>query len=271
MITRFAPSPTGYLHWGHARAAFEAFDAARRHNGQCFLRIEDIDHTRCRPHFTQAIYEDLSWLGFSWPSPVRVQSNHIKDYLNIFETLKTRGIIYPCVKTRSQVKTEIERRGLSFYKKDMTEPFPDDGPAMAWRLSMAACRDWLGNRFDNLSYHEQAETGSLTTCSVRPDRFGDIIIARKDIGLSYHMAVTHDDALQGITHVIRGEDLKDQTDLHVLLQNLMDWPVPIYRHHRLIMRADGQKLAKRNNDPSIKAARDAGREPDEIWANVLKT
>ncbi len=269
MITRFAPSPTGYLHWGHARAAFEAFNAARRESGQCLLRIEDIDHTRCRPHFTDAIYQDLTWLGFHWPKPVRLQSQHINAYKDILMPLKIQGLIYPCHKTRAEVAADNARRDLAHYVKDLNEPYPKHTAGAAWRLSIAACRDHLGEGFDNLNYIEQDKDGGLKTCTANPAQFGDVILARKDIGVSYHIAVTHDDYLQGITHVIRGEDLKAQTDIHVLLQKLLGWPVPIYHHHGLVMGADGKKLAKAHHDPSLKAARESGMTPEQIWASVL--
>jgi glutamyl-Q tRNA(Asp) synthetase len=279
MITRFAPSPTGYLHWGHARAAREAFDAARRSEGVCYLRIEDIDHTRCRSHFTSAIYEDLSWLGFEWPQPVRLQSEHITDYHAVLTALKSRGLIYPCWKTRAEIKAEMAARNMSVYTGGPNSslkplggiPLSSGAGPAAWRLSIAACRAELGAEFDRLTYNEQNLDGIISPQPAQSDRFGDVILGRKDIGVSYHLAVVHDDAAQAVTHIVRGEDLKDQTGIHVLLQRLMGWPTPIYRHHKVIKRADGQKLAKRDGDPSLRAARESGITPAQIWAAVLET
>jgi len=266
MITRFAPSPTGYLHLGHARAALEAFGAAQSVGGTCYLRIEDIDHTRCRPEFTQAIYDDLSWLGFNWLRPVRVQSEHMADYHDVLSELKTRGLIYPCVKTRAEIKAALTARRASVYVREPNEARPSPDQAAAWRLSIAACRAYLGADFDALTYQEVKPDGSITTHLANAANFGDVVLGRKDIGVSYHIAVTHDDALQGITHVIRGEDLREQTGVQVLLQRLMGWDTPLYRHHPLVLRADGQKLSKRNGDISIRSARDKGISPSQIRA-----
>ena len=264
MITRFAPSPTGYLHLGHAKAAFEAFGFAARHKGQCLLRIEDIDHTRCRADYTNAIYEDLSWLGFNWPAPVRVQSDHIAQYKAVIESLATRGLAYSCVKTRAQIKTELGARGLTVYTRDEASPLPAHREGAAWRLSIRACRAALGAEFDKLSYQEVQPSGALARINANADAQGDVIIGRKDIGVSYHIACTHDDALQNVTHIVRGDDIKAQTGLHVLLQSLMGWPTPIYHHHALLLRADGQKLAKRNEDTSIRSMRAGGVSPKAL-------
>ena len=265
MITRFAPSPTGYLHLGHAKAAYEAFGFAARHQGQCLLRIEDIDHTRCRADYTDAIFEDLAWLGFDWPKPVRVQSAHIKDYSAVIDSLWARGLVYPCLKTRAEIKADITARGLTVYTRDEAAPLPesDDVPC-AWRLSISACRRLLGPQFDRLTYQEIGASGEHAVIAAKADSHGDVIIGRKDIGVSYHIACTHDDAAQGVTHIIRGDDIKTQTGIHVLLQTLMGWPVPIYHHHSLLLRADGQKLAKRDDDPSIRGMRAAGVLPKEL-------
>lgn len=270
MITRFAPSPTGYLHLGHARAAHEAFDFAARHGGECILRIEDIDHTRCKAEYIDAIYEDLNWLGFAWPESVRVQSGHINDYLKILELLKTRGLIYPCGKTRAELKADMATRGLNVYTRNAQEGLPElDCEPMAWRLSMTACRRVLGDELEALGYWELDDHDAQQWQEARAEQFGDVVIGRKDIGVSYHLAVTHDDALQGVTHIVRGQDLQEQTGIHVLLQRLMGWPTPIYRHHALVLRGDGQKLAKRDKDPSIRSKRENGMVPDDIWRFVL--
>jgi len=269
LITRFAPSPTGFLHLGHARAAQIAFDYATREGGTCLLRIEDIDHMRCRKDFTDAIFEDLGWLGFDWPSPVRIQSDHIKTYKSVISHLTDLGLTYPCDKSRPEIKASMARRGLSAYVRDDKEFLPAlKGNNIAWRLSMMACRAFLGEEFYQLGYWTFDLEGNRTWRAVRPDRFGDVVIARKDIGVSYHIAVTHDDHIQKVSHIIRGQDLESQTDIHVLINRLMGWSDAHYHHHPLIHRPDGQKLAKRNSDPSIRSMREAGLTVRDIFENI---
>ena len=270
MITRFAPSPTGFLHLGHARAAYEAFQFAKQYEGTCLLRIEDIDFTRCKASYTEAIFEDLTWLGFIWPSPVRVQSAHSAEYETVLEQLRRKGLIYACRKTRREIQAEMNARNVTVYTRAAKDDRPprSSEPA-AWRLSLNACRDYLGGAYTRLEYQEFDEKGRLETKTVTPDIYGDVILARKDIGLSYHLAVTHDDAVQNISHIVRGEDFKTQTGLHVLIQKIMGWPHPIYKHHTLILREDGQKLAKRNRDPSIRAKRAIGWNAEQVMKSVL--
>jgi len=274
-LTRFAPSPTGYLHLGHARAALEAFQLNM--HTSCLLRIEDIDHTRCRAHFTDAIYEDLAWLGFKWPEPVRVQSEHVQDYVNVVQYLQNLGLVYPCQKSRAEIKADSKRRdplGHPLYDG----PAPKDafkvwkrGKPTAWRLSLSACRDYLGTSIDALKYIETGVTNPLGQGQITIDitHFGDGTLLRKDIGSSYHVAVTHDDALQNITHVVRGADLAPVTGIHCLLQKLLDWPTPIYHHHALLLRPDGEKLAKRNMDTSIRSLRERGLSPQDVLDMAL--
>lgn len=270
MITRFAPSPTGYLHLGHARAAYEAFQFAKQQGGRCLLRIEDIDHTRCKAAYTDAIFEDLTWLGFSWPLPVRVQSQHIDDYKGVLEQLRSKGLIYACTKSRRDIQAETEARNIAVYTRANTnKTSPSETENVAWRLSLEACRDYLGENYHNLEYQELDRAGQAVVKSVDPDIYGDVILGRKDIGVSYHLAVTYDDALQNISHIVRGDDFSLQTGLHVLLQKIMDWPHPVYKHHPLILREDGQKLAKRNRDPSIRAKRAQGWSVNDIMKAVL--
>lgn len=236
VITRFAPSPTGLLHLGHAYAASCAFGFAKEHEGTCLLRIEDIDQTRCKPEYTRAIYEDLDWLGFDWPIPARVQSKHRADYAGVIETLREKDLLYRCFKTRKEL------------------PSPEDGPyrgeadpdetarlaaneKFAWRISIDTVEGFLGEA--NLP-------------------FSDEVLARKDIGTSYHVACCHDDALQGVTHVVRGKDIEPLTGFQNLLQRLMGWPVPNYHHHALRLNDDGDKLSKRNHDTSIRSLREEG-------------
>ena len=239
MRTRFAPSPTGHLHLGHIVAAKEAFGF-----GPCLLRIEDIDHTRCKPEYTTAIYQDLHWLGFDWPLPVRVQSQHLEEYKGVIEALRNRGLLYRCFKTRS----ELAQNPPAPLSGSEEQARLKDGTPFAWRLSIKHCRPLLTAALRYMDTH-QYKTVDIDTLS-------DIVLARKDIGTSYHIAVTHDDMAQDITHVVRGADFIEQTPYHVLLQYLMGWPTPAFHHHALLLRDDGEKLSKRNLDTSIKSLRE---------------
>jgi len=261
MRTRFAPSPTGYLHLGHALAASEAFGFAKVHGGECGLRIEDIDYTRCKAEYTQAIYDDLQWLGFDWPNPARVQSAHISEYQDTLDDLKSRGLLYPCFLTRKEIK-KVSENGTYLGPKDSISN--DEivfrmkrGERPAWRLSLTRARDIMGSEFERLDFEENGE-------HVAPAPFGDEVLARRDIGLSYHLCAVQDDALQGISHVVRGVDIAPHTRFQVLLQKLMGWPTPRYHHHRLLLNADGEKLAKRNADTAIRDLRSAGLSPQEV-------
>jgi len=278
MRTRFAPSPTGRLHLGHALAAKEVFGFGPQENSKCLLRIEDIDHTRCKPDFTLGIYQDLDWLGFDWPLPVRVQSRHYLDYAKVVASLLERGLAYPCGLTRSDLKSgERTNPDTALVPDDYlsiftnTDDTPNAKPSLPYAIRL--------NLSKALSIIEIplifTETGSsdnhlidakdpLTdwTASDRPDP----IIARKDIGVSYHIAVTHDDMLQDITHIVRGMDLFDETPLHVLIQHLMNWPTPIYHHHALLKRDDGEKLSKRGLDTSLHSLRENGLTAAQVLA-----
>ncbi len=231
-LTRFAPSPTGLLHLGHAYAAARAFDF-----GPCLLRIEDIDHTRSRPEFNAAIYEDLRWLGFDWPEPVRVQSAHLADYQQVVASLRARGLTYEDFTTRTG-------------EADRSRP-----PTVKLNIEKAT------KDLSTLVYLDNNQTTKFD-----PSTLPDPTLARRDIGTSYHIAVTHDDALQGITDVVRGQDLADQTPIHVLIQTLMGWPVPNYHHHGLIMEADGKKMSKRKGSQTIKSLRERGQSPADVLA-----
>ncbi|SDD26161.1 tRNA glutamyl-Q(34) synthetase GluQRS [Belnapia rosea] len=271
VITRFAPSPTGLLHLGHAHSALAAWGAARRVGGRFLLRIEDIDGTRCRPEFTAAILEDLAWLGLDWDGDVRVQSVHMPEYRAALARLSARGLLYPCFCTRAEIAREIAAAGQA--------PHGPDGPLYpgtcrrlapeiraariaaaepyALRLDMAAA---LALAPADLSFEEVGE-GRLR-CD--PAQFGDAVLARKEVPASYHLCVTHDDALQGVTLVTRGVDLKPATHLHRLLQVLMGWPEPRYAHHPLLTDASGRRLAKRDGAPSLRALRERGLSPAEV-------
>ena len=280
-VTRFAPSPTGFLHLGHAFSALTAFRAAADAEGECLLRIEDIDTARCRTEFEEAIFDDLAFLGLDWPQPVRRQSAHFPEYARALDGLAARGLVYRCFKTRKEIAEEIDRaphhpgegpEGVIYAGPD--EPLSEaeetalleDGKPFAWRLSISACREELGAAWDALHFIEEGQgpDGEHGLVKARPETLGDVILGRKDVGASYHLAAVHDDALQGVTHVIRGQDLFFATHLHALLQRLMDLPRPVYRHHRLLLDEDGKRFAKRDGSATIRAMREAGMSAAEI-------
>lgn len=278
--TRFAPSPTGRLHAGHAYSAYLTFATAEAEGGECLLRIEDIDQTRCRPEFDAGILEDLSWLGFDWPEPVRRQSTHIPDYQSALAELTAKGLTYRCFLTRREVEVELDRRGVEPSPAG-ERPFP--GPAKKFssdeirtrvlagesyvtRLSLAACRDYLGEAYHRLSFVETGDAPGISTGDVKacPDWLGDVVLERKDVPTSYHMAVCHDDNLQGITHVIRGADLAFATHIHVLLQALLGYAQPVYHHHGLILDEADNKLAKSRGSKSLRDLRAEGVSPADL-------
>ncbi|MEM5515595.1 tRNA glutamyl-Q(34) synthetase GluQRS [Henriciella sp. AS95] len=271
-VTRFAPSPTGRLHLGHAASAWHVWAAAERAGGRVLLRIEDIDPGRCKPEFTDAIYEDLSWLGFDWEEPVRVQSAHFADYEPVVSRLTDLGLTYRCFRTRSDIAEEQAKAGLPPGTPLVGEALSAEdeaarmarGDGFTWRLSLAACREYLGDIYDGLSFTLVSPDGQHETIKAQPELHGDINLTRKDSPTAYHVASTHDDALQGITHVIRGEDLADAAHIHVLLQTLMDWPRPAYTHHPLVLGPDGKKLAKRFASRSLASLREEGFTPDQV-------
>ena len=271
--TRFAPSPSGRLHLGHVHSALFSTRAARREAGGRFLlRIEDIDSARCWPEFEAAILEDLAWLGLEWEQPLRRQSDHLDDYAEGLERLKETGLLYPCCCTRRDIQEEIARAAAA--------PHGPDGPlypgicrrlgeeeaaeriaageAHAWRIDIEEAQRQTGP----LTWHDRGR-GDLTA---EPGLLGDAVLARKDIGTSYHLAVTLDDARQEITLVTRGEDLFHATHLHRLLQDLLDLPVPEWHHHGLLADEQGQRLAKRHDALSLAALREQGRSPAEVRA-----
>lgn len=283
--SRFAPSPTGRLHLGHAYAALVVEEAARAAGGDWLLRIEDIDQTRCRPEFETAIFEDLAWLGLRWPEPVRIQSQHFDDYAAALSRLGEMNAIYRCFKTRKEILEEIQRAPHDaagdapeggVYRGPVT-PLSDDesearaaaGEAFAWRLSMTAARRILGARWDNLSFVEETLDGAeARETAATPDLLGDLVVARKDAAVSYHLASVWDDARDGVSHVVRGEDLRTAAHVHRVLQELLDFPAPRYRHHRLILNDAGVRLAKRDASYTLKAMRDEGVSPADIRARL---
>lgn len=266
-VTRFAPSPTGLLHRGHAFSAWTAYSAARASNGRFLLRIEDTDSGRCRPEFETAIFEDLRWLGLDWEEPVRRQSEHMADYAAALDALIARGLVYRCFQTRKSLMAEIAAAPHGPGEAIRSAPLPaaeerallDSGRAFAWRLSLDACRSALGSDWQDLSF----EADGIRR-RAEPERLGDVVIGRKEFPASYHLASVHDDALQGVTHVIRGEDLAEAAHLHVLLQALFGWPTPVYRHHALVRDAEGRRLAKRDRAETLRSLRESGADPHEV-------
>lgn len=266
-VTRFAPSPTGYLHKGHAFSALTAFAAARKADGRFLLRIEDIDSTRCRPEFEAAIYEDLAWLGLQWETPVRRQSEHMADYDAAVEQLIGMGVLYRCFRTRSELAGEIAAAPHGAMEAFRGSPLPPDeeaerlarGDGFAWRLSLDAAEALLGG-FDELKFFVEDEGW----VQARPEVGGDVVLARKDVRVSYHLASVLDDALQGVTHVIRGIDLAEAAHVHRLLQALLDLPTPVYRHHGLVLGPDGKRLSKRDRSETLREIRARGITPAQI-------
>lgn len=264
LVTRFAPSPTGYLHRGHAYSALTAFEAARAAGGRFILRIEDIDATRCRPEYEAAILEDLAWLGLCWEEPIRRQSQHLADYEVAIAGLRDRGLVYRCFKTRKEIdigraphEPAVAYVGAPLNAAEEAERL-SRGEPFAWRLSLAAARETLSG-FDALTFVEEGvDQSSPRTVQALPETAGDIVLARKDVGVAYHLAVVHDDALQGVTHVIRGEDLFEATHIQRLLQALLGLPTPIYRHHGLLTGPDGKRYAKRDKAQTLRELRASG-------------
>jgi glutamyl-Q tRNA(Asp) synthetase len=274
IVTRFAPSPTGYLHLGHAYSALDAWRTAREAGGKFLLRIEDIDRTRCKPEFTDAILEDLAWLGLDWDGEVRKQSEHFADYEAALDKLDMMGVIYPCFCTRAAIAAEIARAGGA--------PQGEEGPIYPGtcrdltteeRLRRIASGEGFALRLDVA--RALARTGPLEweeegegIIRADPELLGDVVLARKDTPTSYHLAVTLDDALQGVTLVTRGADLFTATHIHRLLQALLALPTPRYRHHKLLTDANGTRFAKRDKALTLRALREGGKTPAEVRAMI---
>lgn len=288
-VFRFAPSPNGLLHLGHALSAIINHDMAAAMGGRFLLRIEDIDRTRCRPEFEATIFDDLAWLGLSWEQPVRRQSDHLDLYAGALERLRDMGLIYPSVMSRGEIKAAVataEANGPAWLRDPDGSPlYPGrerelsageqealiaGGRPHAWRLDVAKA---VGRLAEPLTWHETGAgpAGKTGLIAADPAAWGDVVLSRSDAPSSYHLSVVVDDALQGITHVVRGRDLYDATSIHRLLQQLLDLPEPLYHHHRLLLGADGRKLSKSNGDTGIAAFRAAGHSPAELRAMVLGT
>jgi glutamyl-Q tRNA(Asp) synthetase len=272
-VTRFAPSPTGRLHLGHAWSALLAHDFARSRGGAFLLRIEDIDPGRARREFVEGIVEDLEWLGLSWDAEIAYQSSRLHIYAEGLERLKVAGLAYPCFCTRSAIAAEIAASAAA--------PHGPDGPLYpgtcralsageraermanephAWRLDTARAAALSGP----LSWMEDGRE-----VSAHPEAFSDVVLARKDAPVSYHLAVTVDDSAQGVTDVVRGRDLYSATDVHRLLQALLGLPTPLYHHHPLLLDAEGRRLAKRHGAPTLRELRESGADPKSLAANLL--
>ena len=288
-VYRFAPSPNGRLHLGHALSALICHGQARRAGGRFLLRIEDIDIGRCRPEHIDGIIEDLTWLGLDWDGPVLRQSEHFDIYRAATRRLQALGVLYPCFATRREIAEAVVARG------DATARDPDGAPLYpglfkgrdereilerlargephALRLDMARAREIAARALagGDLAFTETGFDGEARRVVARPERWGDAIIVRKDVPTSYHLAVVVDDARQAVTHVTRGRDLLAATDLHRLLQVLLDLPEPVYHHHRLIADAAGRKLSKSAGDTSLAALRELGVTPAEIRRMVDST
>ncbi|MGG7644524.1 tRNA glutamyl-Q(34) synthetase GluQRS [Rhodovulum sp. YNF3179] len=282
MRTRFAPSPTGLLHLGHAFSALTAWDRAQAAGGTFLLRIEDIDRPRCRAAFETAIYEDLGWLGLAWPDPVMRQSERMPAYRAALDRLAAAGLLYPCRCTRRDIRAALAAPQETAGPAPAEAVYPgtcrgrslaEAGPDDALRLDMHAAIGRLGGR-DGLAGLTWIETGAARQgahaldADILTAQIGDIVLARRDIGTSYHLAVVVDDAEQGITEVVRGMDLVDATPIHRLLQALLALPVPAWHHHRLIRDEAGRRLAKRDDARAIRAYRAAGETPGALRRRV---
>ena len=286
-LFRFAPSPNGLLHLGHAYSALVNADFAKRLRGKLILRIEDIDITRCRPEHDAAIIRDLAWLGLSFDEPIRRQAQHFDDYRLLLRRLREAGLVYPCFATRKQIAQAVAAReaetgtpaprdpdGAPLYPRlcagldpAETQARIEAGEPFALRIDMAkALAEAERIAPEGLAYARFDRDGTVTRVPADPARWGDAVLMRKEIPTSYHLAVVHDDAAQGITHVVRGRDLEPATDLHVLLQCLLRLPTPLYHHHDLIRDESGEKLAKSRVSTPIAQLREEGADPAALRA-----
>ena len=290
-ILRFAPSPNGYLHLGHAYSALLNHDMARDLGGRLLLRIEDIDVSRCRPQYEAAIYQDLRWLGISWDTSVRRQSEQLDDYRAALAKLEAQGLIYPSFESRSEIAALVaarDRQGRWPRDPDGVPLYPGDarqlpavererrrraGEPYTLRLAVDAAIARAGVlTWTETGSGPQGQTGVVEAA---PQMWGDVVLARKEVPASYHLAVAVDDALQGVTDVVRGQDLFWATGIHRLLQALLGLPQPVYHHHKLILDADGRKLSKSTQATSLRELRAAGATPADVRAHgracTLKT
>jgi glutamyl-Q tRNA(Asp) synthetase len=279
-VYRFAPSPNGYLHLGHALSALLNSDRARAAGGRLLLRIEDIDATRCRPEFEAAIYQDLAWLGIEWDEPVRRQSEHLDEYREALAKLEALQLTFPSFESRTEIARLVaDRESHARWPRDPDGaplypgaarmlPAPERaariaaGEPYAVRLDMAKATEWAGP----LRWSETGEgpAGERGEVAADPAAWGDVILGRKEMPTSYHLAVVLDDALQGVTEVVRGRDLFPSTGVHRLLQALLGLPAPAYHHHRLLLDADGRKLSKSTQATGLRELRAQGAKAQDI-------
>lgn len=275
IVTRFAPSPTGLLHIGHAYSALLAYEAVPRGAGRFILRIEDIDQTRSKPEYIDALKEDLAWLRIKWEEPTRQQSKHFAEYKEALDKLDAKGFLYPCFCTRAAIAEEIAR--------SVSAPHGPEGPLYpgkcrdlpeakresrmkrepyALRLDVARAKEKLSSlAFTEWGEGPDGETGDVR---VDPALLGDIVLARKDLPASYHLAAVVDDARQGMTLIVRGQDLFHATHVQRLLQAVLGYPTPAYQHHKLILDAHGKKFSKRDHGVTLRALRESGKTPKDI-------
>ena len=283
MITRFAPSPTGPLHLGHAYSAILAHDMARAAGGKFLLRIEDIDQSRARPEWERMIYDDLAWLGLNWEVPVMRQSERLDAYSQALDRLWDDGLLFPCTCSRKDIAaaTSAPQEGVTMGPDGIIYPgtcrpdprTPPEGPRprdQHLRLFMAKAAERACAATESRGFREEGNgpSGERGWIGIDPqtlvDGIGDVVVARRDMGTSYHLSVVVDDAAQDISHVVRGEDLFEATAIHVMLQRLLKLPTPIYHHHRLVRDENGKRLAKRDDARAISTYRAEGASPDDI-------
>ncbi|MDX8405002.1 MAG: tRNA glutamyl-Q(34) synthetase GluQRS [Mariprofundus sp.] len=274
LITRFAPSPTGFLHVGNAFAALQCQQWAEKHRAKLLLRIEDIDHTRCRQRFADALLTDLHWLGICWHGTVRKQSEQLQSYRSAIKALRKQGVIYPCFCTRKSIDYELTRMAGAPHRDEIIPPYPGicrelsateqqqrmQQQPFAWRLNVGKAMRIIDKA---PTWHDN--DGRIYSSPLTHD----VVIGRKDIGFSYHLAVVMDDAAQGVTHIIRGMDLQPSTVIHRLLQLLMDLPEPTYIHHPLLTTPAGERLAKRIDSTTLRSLREMGVCPDRLRNYLL--
>ena len=276
-VLRFAPSPNGRLHLGHALSALIGFDMARLMGGRFLVRIEDIDVTRCPRHLARAALDDLAWLGVAWEEPVAYQSERFRHYAEAAARLQSMGLLYPCFATRGEIADAAEDGAVDPDGAPLYSGLWRDAPAAAvaerkaagvpfalrldMRRAMAVAAELAPN---SLTYLALDSDGTVSLAEVHPQLWGDVVIVRKDTPTSYHLAVVVDDALQGVTHVTRGVDLLAATGVHRLLQVLLGLPSPVYHHHRLLTDETGRKLSKSAGDTSLAALRAAGWKPEDV-------
>ena len=272
VVTRFAPSPTGLLHIGHVFSALEGWRMARDSGGRFLLRIEDIDRARCRDNFAQTIMEDLAWLGIDWDGPVRHQSDHLGNYASVLSELRARQLVYPCFCTRRQIAEEVRLASTAphgplglIYPGTCRALCPaaaeariEAGDEHAWRLDVAGAMNQTGP----LAWR----TLDGRAIPVEVGTIGDVVLARKDVPTSYHLAVTHDDHDQGVTVVTRGCDIAPATHVHCLIRALMGWKEPLHHHHRVLLADDGRRHAKRHRSVTVRSLREAGRTAGDVLA-----